>query len=312
VTFAERKQRCKETPDAAIRRVAAGQYSLFTFTQAVEAGFSPAAITRRVASRLWERVLPRVYRVTGSRPTERQKALAACLWAGDGAVASHRTAGALWELDGVVARQVEITVPAKRGPTSPFVVVHRTLELPRADRVMFGGVPVTTPVRTLVDLAGRIADENLEAAVECALRRGLAYESVLRRRVGGKGRRGAGALRRILDARDLGSPALESRLEVKVWRLLVRSGLPKPVRQHPVKMEGRRYRLDFAWPSFGVAVEADGLATHGGRRSFIADRRRMAKLASTGWRVVPVTWEDATTRTNQWLSELGRTLALAS
>jgi very-short-patch-repair endonuclease len=177
---------------------------------------------------------------------------------------------------------------------------------------MVGGVPVTSPVRTLVDLAGRIADENLEAAVECALRRGLAHESVLRGRVGGKGRRGAGALRRILDARDLGSPALESRLEVKVWRLLVRSGLPKPVRQHPVKMEGRPYRLDFAWPSFGVAVEADGFATHGGRRSFIADRRRMAKLASTGWRVVPVTWEDATTRTNQWLSELGRTLALAS
>jgi hypothetical protein len=62
-----------------------------------------------------------------------------------------------------------------------------------------------------------------------------------------------------------------------------------------------------------VAVEADGFATHGARRqAFQADRRRMAKLASRGWRIVPITWDDATARSNQWLSELGRTLALAA
>ncbi len=98
-----------------------------------------------------------------------------------------------------------------------------------------------------------------------------------------------------------------------MWRLLVRSGLPKPVRQHAVEIDGLRYRLDFAWPGSCVAVEADGFATHGARRQvFQADRRRMAKLASRGWRIVPVTWDDATARSNQWLSELGRTLALAA
>ena len=313
MTFAERNQRRKETPEAAIRRIAAHQHGLFTWAQAVEVGFSPASITRRVASRLWERALPRVYRMTGSRSNERQTALAACMWAGEGAVVSHRTAGVLWNLDGVTAHHAEITVPAPRSPSSRLVVVHRTRDLPRADRVTIGGIPISSPARTLLDLAGHVADENLEAAVECALRRHLVAESTLRKRVGGKGKAGTAALERVLDERDPDSPALESRLEVKVWRLLVRSGLRKPVRQHPMEIDGLRYRLDFAWPSFWVAVEADGFATHGARRHvFQTDRRRMATLASRGWRIIPVTWEDATARPDQWLSELGRTLALAS
>jgi very-short-patch-repair endonuclease len=118
-------------------------------------------------------------------------------------------------------------------------------------------------------------------------------------------------LRRILDRRCEGA-ALESRLEVKVWRLLLRSGLPKPARQHRVELDGRRYRLDFAWPSFRVAVEADGFTTHGGRQAFNADRRRIAILGSAGWRVVPVTWDDATARGDEWLAALGRTLARAA
>lgn len=266
-----------------------------------------------MATRLWDRLLPHVYRIAGSASTERQKALAACLWAGDGAVASHRTAGVLWNLDGVTARQAEITVHSRRAPRSRLILVHRTLALPRADRVTIGGIPITSPLRTLLDLSACFDEEDLEVAVECAIRRALIREAALRHRVGGKGKGGAAALRRVLDSRAPESPALESRLEVKVWRLIVRSGLPKPVRQHPVEVEARRYRLDFAWPSFRVAVEADGFATHGGRRRvFHADRRRLAALASAGWRVVPVTWEDATARSREWLASLGRTLALAA
>lgn len=256
--------------------------------------------------------MPRVYRIAGGSPTDRQRALAACLWAGEGAVASYYTAGALWRLDGVTSRRLEITVPMRQAPNSRLVRVHRTLDLPPADRVILGGVPVTSPVRTLMDLAGCVSEEDLEAAIECAIRRKLARASVLRERTGGKSRAGTPAIRRILDARDHNSPALESRLEVKVWRIVVRSGLPKPVRQHPVEIAGCRYRLDFAWPSFRVAVEADGFAAHGGRRAFHADRRRTASLASAGWRVVPVTWEQVTQRADEWLNDLFRTLALAA
>jgi very-short-patch-repair endonuclease len=209
---------------------------------------------------------------------------------------------------------MEVSVPKHRRLRTTKLTVHRTDQLPRIDRTRLDGIPITTPARTLVDVAGVFDEEALESAVEDGLRRRLVNERLLRRRLdelGGSGRPGTGMLRRILDRR-CGDAALESRLEVKVWRLLVRSGLPKPVRQHPVQIDGYRYRLDFAWPSFHVAVEADGYATHGGRSAFNADRRRTAVLGSGGWRVVPVTWDDATARPGEWLAALGRTLALAA
>jgi very-short-patch-repair endonuclease len=291
------------------------QHGAFSRAQALALGWSEGQVKRRLATSQWESVLPGVYRLAGAPASGRQAAIAACLWAGAGAVVSHRAAGVLWDLDGVTASGIEVWVPNSRRLRTTKLTVHRTHELPRIDRTRRHGIPITTPARTLVDLACVLDEEALEAAVEDGLHRRLVSEQLLRRRLdelGGSGRPGTATLRRILDRRGEDA-ALESRLEVKVWRLLVQSGLPKPVRQHPVEVGGLRYRLDFAWPSSHVGVEADGFATHGARRHvFQADRRRMAKLASTGWRIVPVTWEDATARSNQWLSELGRTLALAS
>ncbi len=106
------------------------------------------------------------------------------LWAGDGAVVSHRTAGVLWELDGVTMSKVEITVRVQRAPSSRFVVVHRTLDLPSAHRTTRHRIPITSGPRTLVDLAGCVPDEVLEAALGSAFRRGLARESALRGLVG--------------------------------------------------------------------------------------------------------------------------------
>lgn len=309
-----RRSRSNEPLDTLVGRLAARQHGVFAREQALELGLSRDQVNRRIASDRWEVLLPRVYRLVGTPPSGKQAALAAVLWAGDGAVVSHQAAGVLWALEGVTANRVELWVPAERKLRTTKLTVHRTDELPDIDRTRRHGIPLTTPARTLIDLAGMLDEESLEAAIENAFRRRLIGEQFLWRRLdelGGSGRSGTAVLRNILDGRD--EHAAESRLEVKVWRLLVRSGLPKPVRQHPVRIDGRSYRLDFAWPSFRVAVEADGFATHGARRRvFHADRRRAAILVSAGWRVVPVTWKDATTRPADWLAGLGRTLALAA
>jgi very-short-patch-repair endonuclease len=291
------------------------QHGAFSRAQALALGFSESQVDRRLATSQWEVLLPGVYKFAGSPATGRQAAIAACLWAGPGSVVSHRAAGDLWGLEGVTARGIEVWVPNNRRLRTTKLAVHRTDEMHHVDRTRREAIPITTPARTLIDLSSVVCEETLEAAVEYAFRRRLLSERFLRQRLdqlGGRGRPGSAVLRGVLDRR-CEAPALESRLEVKVWRLLVRSGLPKPVRQYAVEIDGQRYRLDFAWPSFHVAVEADGFATHGARRQvFQADRRRMAKLASGGWRIVPVTWDDATARSDQWLSELGRTLALAA
>jgi very-short-patch-repair endonuclease len=289
VAFAQRNPAFNEQ---GLRDVLARQHGLITAEQLAAGGFSPPMITRRVNSGELERVLPKVYRSPLVPASAAQQALRAVLWAGDGVVASHHTAARLWRLDvdGTTA-DPSVWVPSARAPRNPNVVVHRG-DIADIDRRLVDGVPVTSPARTLIDLASRLEGEPLEAAVEDALRRGLTTQSMLERRlaaVGGKGRPGAEHLRRILAARD--DAPLESRLEVRVWRLLRSAGL-RPVRQFEVRCEGQAYRLDFAWPVLKVAVEADGYRAHGGRIAHVGDRRRLADLGGMGWVIIPVTWEE--------------------
>lgn len=267
------------------------QHGVFTHGQARRAGYSDAAVTRRVATGEWVRLHPRVYRVAAFPRTWRQRALAACLWAGRDAVLSFRAAGALWRLDGVERGPVEVTIPRATGLCTPGVVVHRCADLPRHDRRSVEDVPVTSPERTLVDLAGVLDEHSLELALEDTLRRGITTPARVRRRLetlGGRGHPGTGTLRRLLDVRQA-RPA-ESGLEVKLERFLRKRGLDRFfVRQYEVWDGVRRRRLDWAVPDRMVALEADSWRHHSGRAAWSADRARNDRLEGLGWRFVSVT-----------------------
>jgi very-short-patch-repair endonuclease len=186
---------------------------------------------------------------------------------------------------------VEIWVPAPRSPRATSITVHRGSRIDRADRAQLEGIPITTALRTLVDLSGRMEDDRLLAAMEDGIRRRLFTPERLAARLDAlceSGRSGAGRLKRLLEERD--SAPSESVLEAKVWLLLSRSPLPRPVRQHWVGTRGGRYRLDFAWPEARVALEADGWAHHGGKAAFGKDRERLSEVAATGWRTLLATW----------------------
>ncbi len=257
-------------------------------------------------------MLPGVYRLTSVPISARQAAMAALLWAGDDAVVSHVTAGALWALDGLQAERVDLWVPSRRAPRSPLVEVHRGT-VDAIDRRRVESIWVTSPARTLIDLAAVLEAEVLETALESALRRGLTTPGSIERRLmslGGRGRRGTGQLRALIDDRGKGA-ALEFELEVRIWRLLRSAGL-RPVRQYSVRYDGRTYRLDFAWPALRVAVEADGFDAHGGRGAFERDHARLAVLCAHGWRVVPVTWEQVTKRRAWVLDTIVRALTSAA
>ena len=291
MTTAERSPRFNE---AGLRAILTRQHGLVTAQQLDRLGLSSQAVSRRRESGEFERVFPRIYRSPLAPPTLAQAAMAAVLWAGDGSVASHRTAAALWEIGGVQrGARVELWVPGGRAPRNAAVVVHRGA-VTENDRRRVDRVPVTSAARTIIDLAGCFEGEVLEAALEDVLHRGLTTPATIERRLaslGGSGRAGARRLRRLLAHRDE-APA-GSRLEVKVWRLLRGAGL-RPVRQYVVRCEGRTFRLDFAWPNLKVAVEAEGFVAHGGRLAHVADRRRLAALVAAGWSIVPVTWDDCT------------------
>ena len=256
----------------------------------LDAGLSPSGVKRRVAQGLWAVVLPGVDRSPTVAPTIKQGAMAACLWAGPDALVSHRAAAVLWELDGVTATRMEITVPTRSRVRSPKLIVHRTGDLIPADRAQLDGIALTSPLRTLIDLAAALDDEHVELAIEDAFRRALASPKQLAWRLAaldGKGRRGCDRLRGLLARR---SATTGSGWEVRAARLLVRAGVPEPVRQYEIRDGGRLVaRVDLAYPGQRVAIEFDSVRWHTGRARIDHEADRRARLAALGWRVVPIT-----------------------
>jgi hypothetical protein len=156
------------------------QFGVISTTQAREAGLSHSAIGRRVASGQWQRVLPGVYRDTLLRGTPQQAALGSLLWAGADSFVCFQAAGWFWSIDGIVAKRVQLWTP--RNIRSPKVTVHRGV-VKLTDRRMLGLIRLTSPARTLIDLAGVLDDEDLNAAVEDAIHRGLTTAPAIARRL---------------------------------------------------------------------------------------------------------------------------------
>ncbi len=241
--------------------------------------------------------------------------MAVALWAGSGAVISHWSAAGLWGLTDARGEPAHVTVPRRKAPRSDVIVVHRTLVLPDVDRRELGGIPVATAARTLIDLAAVTEGEVLEALMEKGFDLGLFRDSFLRWRLaelGGTGRAGSGRLTALLEQRGEGAAALESLLEVKAWRMLLNSDLPRPVRQHWVTVGRRRFRIDFAWPDLKVGLECDGYEPHRGKLAFHRDRRKLAALAGAGWRIVPATWDDVDRHSGEVIGELAAALRHAA
>jgi hypothetical protein len=283
-----------ETFDAAVARLASRQRSLITHNQVAGLGATAAMIHTRLDTGRWVQVARGVYRLGGSPVTWHQRALAACLAAGPGAMVSHRSAAAIWAISGFRPGPLEISVPAARSARNPLATVHRTIHLPKGDCTTHDRIPVTKPARTLVDLAGRVSADLLEEAVDDVLcRRLVDLDGLVKRADGMAGRRGAVALRTILAAwGGDGQPANVA--EMQIVRRLLSAGLPEPVRQHEIHDEAQLVgRVDLAYPEARLAIELDSFRWHAGRSPFRSDRVRGNRIAALGWRVLRATPEDA-------------------
>jgi very-short-patch-repair endonuclease len=146
--------------------------------------------------------------------------------------------------------------------------------------------------RTIIDLASMLPEEALDIALDSAIRAGM-WRSTFRERFDALSTQrlpGLALLRRIVQERETEQGVTGSAFERRLLRLIKRSGLPLPVCQHPVRNESVTAFIDFAYPEFGIAIEADGYRWHDGRVAFERDRLRTSELASWGWRVIQVTW----------------------
>ena len=177
--------------EARLACVAARQRGAFTRSQCIDAGFSASQVQRRLDAGAWIRVHARVYRHAGSPATRALEVTAAMLWAGPGAVLSHTTAAALWRVTADAPDRIELLVPRTRAPRAPGVVVHRVARVDPADvTTARGGLSVTTPVRTLIDVAAVVPEHDLAAMLDGALALRLVTRRAVQDRLGTLGTRG--------------------------------------------------------------------------------------------------------------------------
>src|ERR687898_3063044 len=112
--------------DETLARFAAEHHAVFTTAHAALCGFTEAQIVYRKESRRWLHQHLGAYYMAGAPPSWKGDLLAACWAGGFRAVASHRSAAALWNLAGGRRSMQEITCPRWRRARHAGLVVHET------------------------------------------------------------------------------------------------------------------------------------------------------------------------------------------
>jgi very-short-patch-repair endonuclease len=218
----------------------------------------------------------------------------------------------VWGFEGFSPGPIELST--NRDLRSEELLVRRVRSWMEGEIATHRGLRITGVERTIADLAATIDPPALEALLDEALRRTCTTERNLDDYLAGfngRGPHGVARLRRVLSERVAGS-APESRLETMLARLFRSSSLPPAVRQHPIVHEGRFVaRVDFAWPAYRVAVEAQSRTHHSDKTSFQRDLARMNALTQALWTVLYITWDDGRRRPRETLDLVARTLRRA-
>jgi len=284
--------------DAAVAALAARQHSVVTGEQLAAAGLGQHAIARRVRDGRLRRMHRGIY-LAAPLPAPLTPEMAAVLACGDSAVLSHESAAALWGLRPRPDGDVDVTVAGRRVRPRRGIRIHSARELAAARR---HGIPVTTPARTLLDLAAHLPQRELDRAVEEAQLKRLVTRSALAQCR--SGHRGAKALEAALRY----EPALtRSEAEARLLGLIRAAHLPAPL----TNVRVGRYEVDLLWPAEGLAVEVDGYAYHSSRQAFERDRLRDAELQAAGLRVMRVTWRQIVHAPEALVARIAAALATA-
>lgn len=232
------------------------QHGVIARRQLIELGLSDRSIKHRIHRGRLHRVRRGVY-VAGRPEVTRDGELMAVVLACESAIAlSGESAGEHWRIRPRTVDPIEITVRAGDRRSRPGIKIRRR-ELPAADLTVHRGIPVTTPTRTLVDLALFLDEQDLERAVNEADKLDLVDPEALREAFDRyAGVPGVRKLRRLLDRRTF--TLTDSPLEQRFLPIAAKAGLGRPLTQQRVN----GFRVDFFWPDLGLVVETDGLRYH--------------------------------------------------
>jgi hypothetical protein len=210
--------------------------------------------------------------------------------------ASGPTAAALHGFDGFVLRPpFHVVLPRGRNVRRIGHVVHTTESIELIDRSHVEGLPVLAATRTLIDISGMVTAARLTAALDSALRDGLASEAFLHRRIAElrtSGRYGIPRLLEVIEGSEIGRGA-HSWLEREFLRLIAAAGLPPPRSQQVLGRRGSSLiRVDFRFEGTPVVVETLGYRWHRTGAQMRIDAERMNRLQLDGFIVLQFTYDD--------------------
>src|SRR6185312_4366798 len=177
--------------------LARAQHGLVTRRQLVALGLTDAGIKHRIARGRLHPVARGVHAVGRAELTPNGRRMVAVLACGgdvdrDGGVElrpgrrvpavvlSHASAAGLFAIGPEPSDRSEITTIVSTGRRVPGVSLHRRRSLRCDSAGYYEGIPVTSPVQTLIDLATRYGQGQMERAINEADKLGLVRTDDLR------------------------------------------------------------------------------------------------------------------------------------
>jgi very-short-patch-repair endonuclease len=261
------------------------QYSVVTRVQLLRLGLTDEAIEHWLRIGRLHRIWAGVYAVGRPGLTRKGYFMAAVLSCGVGALLSHQSAGSHYRILSHRRGPIHVSTPPTASARRRNIKVHR-----RAHPLVAAsheGIPVTSPIDTLVDLATCLDEAGYERAINEAANRDLVHPELLRDAAAAMRRRpGARATVSLLD-RDT-YRVTDTRLEQRLLRIVRGAGLPIPRTQRHLGAG----RVDFHWDDLRLIAEADSLRFHRTASQQRADRLRDQKHAAAGFTTLRFThWQ---------------------
>lgn len=299
---------------------------VLSLDDAAELGLSRAALAARARRQHWARPSPGVVVLPGTPPDFLRAVLVVLRTTGTSRILVGGMAAAyLWGMVRRPPRRIDVVIPMSRHEPkvqhlrlpveeqgrvfTATVRLRRSRTLVRADAVHRGLVPLTSPARTIVDLAADLSVDDLRSVVIDARQRRIVQLDDVR----GVHERipvypGRGAVRRVL--RDLDAETCDSSLEWDFRKAARARGFRPHPHHFPFRCsDGVVIHIDVAFPAQWVAVECDGFGSHAERNDLVVDHLRQNRAVADGWRPFRVDWTRLKQDTDRFFAELDALLA---
>ena len=287
--------------DDQIEALATRQHSLVAAWQLYGLGASRTEVDRIRQGRRWSTLTPRVLALRGSPATVERDLMAAVLDASPGAVVSQASSAALWGAPG--CRPLPIHVLRHRGiarRTSPLCRVHEVVDLLPSHVRLIRGIPLTSPARTVFDLAYVFHPNRLERLLDWFWSERLLDGTTLDRTVAElaeRGRSGSTLMRELAEVRGPTYVPPSSALERRFEQVLAERCLPPMRRQVNTGGEQWSGRVDYRDQHLPLVVEVQSERHHAALVDRAADTVRRTRLEDDGFEVIEVwdteVWHDA-------------------